>query len=239
MAEDLHFYERASIEEWFGRNKSAGRSPVTNAPMRRVLKSAPQVRNTIRGLVESGAITGGKADSWSKRLEQEKEVSLMRQRAQAGDSDAMLTLGEWYENGENGLPKDDAQAFSWFMLAADLGDVRAVGDVGVMYCQGRGVATVISRGAARLGEAAALGSDWACYELGRYHLKGSFGFRKDAAEASYWYSKIPGCTVKDVTSKAAARAAEWLQAYLLQPTDPPKDEDSDEENEDSDEEYED
>jgi hypothetical protein len=43
-----------------------------------ILKFAPQVRNTIRSLVETGAITSDKASSWKKRLAQEEDVNFMR-----------------------------------------------------------------------------------------------------------------------------------------------------------------
>jgi hypothetical protein len=93
MAQDLRFYERASIEEWFKRNESAVRSPVTNEPMGKVLKYAPQVRNTIQKLVDSGAITGEKVNSWKLRLAQEEKVKLLQQRATAGEVEAMR--GTW------------------------------------------------------------------------------------------------------------------------------------------------
>jgi TPR repeat protein len=53
-----------------------------------------------------------------------------------------------------------------------------------------GVTANVSSGAARLGQAAALGSDWACYVLGLYHQKGEYGFVKSAAEASFYYDKV-------------------------------------------------
>jgi TPR repeat protein len=159
MAEDSRFYERASIEEWLMRNRSSVRSPVTNAPMGRILKSAPQVLITTRSLVESGAIAGDAADSWKMRLAQEEEVRLMRQRASAGEVAAMLALGLWYLFGEKGLKKDDAQAFPWLKLAAHAGDVKAMANVGWMYCHDSGVPINVHRGAARLGQAAALGSE--------------------------------------------------------------------------------
>jgi hypothetical protein len=217
MAEDLHFYERASIEEWFRRNESAIPSPVTSAPMGRALKALPQVRCTIEELVGSGAITGGKADLWKERLAQEEEVKLVRQRASAGEVEAMRILGGWYLNGDKGLKKDEVQAFSWCKQASKLGDVAAMTHVGWMYCYGKAVRTNVSRGTVQISQAAALGSDWGCYMLGHFHQQGCFGFDKDAAEASYYYAKIPGCTIKHLSAEQQARATEWLQAHPLQP----------------------
>jgi TPR repeat protein len=219
MAEDLRFYERASIEEWFRRNESAIRSPVANTAMGQVLKAVPQVRNTIQSLVDSGAITGDRADSWSKRLAQEEKVRRMRERATAGDLEAMLVLGVCYEVGTSGLQKDGAQAFAWYQRSAGLGDVRAMAHLGRMYCKGTGgVGSNVGLGAARLGRAAALGYDWACYELGRYHESGCCGFGKDPDEASFYYSKIPCCTIKHLGSDDLAKAAEWVRAHPVLPT---------------------
>jgi len=37
----------------------------------------------------------------------------------------MANLGEMYEHGLGGLPKDEAQAVSWYRKAAELGDDNA------------------------------------------------------------------------------------------------------------------
>jgi hypothetical protein len=115
MAEDSRFYERAEIEEWFRRNESAILSPVTNEPMGDLLKAVPQVRNTIQNLVDSGAITGDKAESWrerlaqeQERLAQEEEVRLLRQGAADSDVDAMRTLAFFIWVAKGG--------FRWMML---------------------------------------------------------------------------------------------------------------------------
>jgi hypothetical protein len=219
MAEDLRYYERDSIEKWFERNKAAVRSPVTGEPMGRILKSVPQVRNAIEILVESGGVTDDKAEYWKKRLAQKKEVILLRQRAAAGNAEAMFTLGASYAHGENGLPKDKAQAFSWLKRAADLGDVHAMLHVGLMYCYGKGVTSNDTRGTIRLGQAAALGLDWACYYLGKFHQNGLYGFDKDPAEAATYYAQIASCTIKDSSGDTRlTKAAEWLKAHSLQPS---------------------
>ncbi len=43
-----------------------------------------------------------------------------------------------YETGRGGLPKDQAQAVSWYRKAADAGDARAMANLGAMYETGRG-----------------------------------------------------------------------------------------------------
>ena len=73
-AEDGRCYERHAIEEWFARQPEPQvRSPVTNEPMGKRLLPAVQVRNTLRRLVESGVISGSKADAWKKAMAEEAE----------------------------------------------------------------------------------------------------------------------------------------------------------------------
>jgi TPR repeat protein len=43
-----------------------------------------------------------------------------------------------YENGRGGLPKDDAQAVSWYRKAADAGNAFGMSRLGFMYEAGRG-----------------------------------------------------------------------------------------------------
>ena len=75
-AEDGRCYERCAIEEWFERQPQPQvKSPVTNEPMGKRLLPAVQVRNSLKRLVESGAISGSKADAWKKAMAEEAEVA--------------------------------------------------------------------------------------------------------------------------------------------------------------------
>ena len=70
-AEDGRVYEKSALLEWFAtKPEDEIKSPVTNEPMGKRLLPAVQVRNTIKGMVQSGAICGEKADAWKKRLEE-------------------------------------------------------------------------------------------------------------------------------------------------------------------------
>ena len=93
-AEDGRFYERHAIEEWFSRQPEAQvKSPVTNELMGKRLFPAVQVRNSLKRLVESGAISGSKADAWKKAMADEAKVARLRVKADGGDADAMDVLG--------------------------------------------------------------------------------------------------------------------------------------------------
>jgi hypothetical protein len=104
MAEDGNVYERSAIEEWL---EQQHKSPVTNLAMGTRLQPALRVKNMIRTMVTSGALTGDKVDAWKLKLEEEEEVAEKLREAEAGDGKAMWVLGVWYELGENGLAEDD------------------------------------------------------------------------------------------------------------------------------------
>ena len=64
MAQDGRIYEKAAIEDWFAKKQGQPiKSPVTNEPMGRTLIASTQARNAIRNMVESGALSGAKADA--------------------------------------------------------------------------------------------------------------------------------------------------------------------------------
>jgi hypothetical protein len=61
------------------------------------------------------------------------------QSAQAGDDDAQFYLGAFYSAGA-GRPRDDQEAFRWFLRAADQGHSHAMLLVAGLYASGRGIA---------------------------------------------------------------------------------------------------
>ena len=213
-AEDGRVYERHAIEEWFARQDDDElRSPVTNEPMGKRLFPAVQVRNSLKRLVESGAISGSKADAWKKAVAEEAEVAALRARAEGGDAEAMRRLGFAYRDGKRGLQKDAAQAFLWLKRAADLRDARALTACGVLYLHGTGVEQGISRGCTMLGLAAALGSEHACGILALANAEGCHGFEQNPEEATRWYREMRKCSCDDSVDMLRAKAAAWLRAH--------------------------
>ena len=122
--------------------------------------------SAFKRLVESGAISGSKADAWKKAMAEEVEVAALREKAEGGDAVAMRDLGNLYRNGKYGLKQDLTQAFMWFKRAADLNDARALTECGAAYLIGAGVERSTSRGMAMIVMAAAMGSEHACGTLG-------------------------------------------------------------------------
>ena len=213
-AEDGRCYERCAIEEWFVRQPQAQvKSPVTNEPMGKRLLPAVQVRNTLKRLVESGAISGSKADAWKQAMAEEAKGAALRVKAEGGDAVAMTDLGFAYRDGSHGLKTDLTQAFTWFKRAADLKDVRALAACGIAYLNGDGVERSNSRGCNMISVAATMGSECACGVLGRANAEGLWGLDKNPQEATRWYREMQKCDRLDAVEENRERAAAWLREH--------------------------
>jgi hypothetical protein len=213
-AEDGRCYERCAIEAWFVRQPQAMvKSPVTNEPMGKRLLPAVQLRNTLKRLVESGAISGSKADAWKAAMAEEAEVAAIRVKAEGGDAVAMRELGSSYRKGTRGLKEDRTQAFMWFKRAADLKDVYALGACGFAYLDGQGVERSIVRGYTMIGVAAGMGSEHACGLLGLANAEGLWGLDKDPQEATRWYRKMQKCDRRNSNEAGREGAAAWLREH--------------------------
>ena len=213
-AEDGRFYERHAIEEWFSRQPQAQvKSPVTNELMGKRLFPAVQVRNSLKRLVESGAISGSKADAWKKAMADEAEMAAVRARADGGDASAMCELGRAYHDGKRGLKVDFTQAFTWLKKGADLKDVDGLTNCGVFYLKGEGVERSYTRGFIMLGEAVGLGSEHACAILGWANAAGRWGLEPDPQEATRWYREMQKCRIRNSVVEDRERAAAWLREH--------------------------
>ena len=121
-AEDGRCYERCAIDT---RNDSCGsrrriRSPVTNETMGKRLFPAVQLRNSLQRLVESGAVSGPKADAWEKTMAEQAEMAALRVTAEGGEANAICKLGFSYRDGTRGLKTDLTQSLMWFKRAGIL-----------------------------------------------------------------------------------------------------------------------
>jgi len=210
MAEDGKVYERSAIEEWL---KQQHKSPVTNLAMGTRLLPALQVKNMIRTMVASGALTGDKVDAWKLKLEEEEKVAEVRREAEAGDGEAMYDLGLCYEHGMKGLAMDKAKAFEWYEKSHEAGDAVGTGGLGRCYLLGYGVPMCPVLGATLLSDAARRGSKAACIYLGRAYADGICGYPKDEKMARRYYSMMASAAIDDCSNDAKEKAATWLRAH--------------------------
>ena len=177
------------------------------------LLPALQVKNMIRMMVASGALTGDKVDAWKLKLKEEEEVAEMLREAEAGEGAAMYGLGLWYELGKKGLAKDLAKAFEWFKKSQEAGNVGGTSGLGRCYLVGKGVPKCPMRGAMLMGEAAGRGSQNACYNLGLAYAKGCLGFPKDEKMARRYYSMVASASIENCADVGIENAATWLREH--------------------------
>ena len=217
-AEDGRVYERSAIEEWLQQN---AKSPHTNEPMGTKLLPATQVKNLIASMVRSGAISGDKAGAWTKKLEGEKEVEEMRQKAEAGDAEAMMSLADWYQDGTNGLQKNLSERYRWAKRAADLDHAEGISDVS--WCAFFGEGTEQNRALANVlcTQAAMMGVNHACYLLASRYADETDAHRgglpRDLERAQYWAKKALDdghVKVRCMTDTSRAKVARWAEGIF-------------------------
>ena len=209
MAEDGKIYERNAIVEWLGRERT---SPVTRARMGTRIIPAIQTKNTISTLIKSGAIEGEIAEAWTKKLEQEKKVKELWVKADGGDGEAMYRLGAWYEYGESGLTKNNAQARAWYKRSAAARYPNGMAAFGECLLLGDGGPKNTSLGWVYITDAAHLGSNLGAYRLGEAFFKGLHNLPKDSVQARFWLKKaVDKKCDKHLTREAIADAEKWLR----------------------------
>ena len=211
IAEDGKVYEKGAIEEWLGKQQ---RSPFTGLPMGTRLMPATQARNTIEQLVQSGAIEGEKAASWKKKLEGEKKLKQLREKAEAGDAGAMHSMYRAYTSdvAEYGLMRDSRQARAWLERGARLQHPKCMTHYSNYLISGKGGEKLPALGLVFLGQAASLGSDLAAWLLGRAFIEGSDGLPKDIEMGKHWLRKASDgqATVKHLKPEAIEKAVAML-----------------------------
>jgi TPR repeat protein len=132
------------------------------------------------------------------------QVSQLTAKAEGGDADAQVKLGIAYEDG-NGVPKNDAVAFKWYLAAAQQGNATAQNNVGLMYRSGSGVernkveALKWYRMAAKQRNASAM------FNLGTAYYNGD-GTGVDDSMAYLWF-----LLAKSYGSQAAIAAVERME----------------------------
>jgi TPR repeat protein len=116
-------------------------------------------------------------------------ATIYRREADSGNAMAMADLGQMYEFGDAGLPKDDAEAVQWYRRGAEAGSGQAMASLGHMYERGRGgLAKDIDAAGQWYRKGAGTGDRFAMYYMGRACEFG-LGVPKDRAEAAQWYQK--------------------------------------------------
>lgn len=168
-----------------------------------------------------------KAGEAYKRGDYATALREWRPLAEAGDSVAQAALGFMYYDGE-GVPQNFAQAYMWFLLAAEQGNVHAQTVLGVMYAEdGLGVSQDYAEAVKWYRLAAEQGYARAQSNLGVMYAKGR-GVPQNYVQAHMWFNLAAAQGNEDAAknrdivartmtpadiSKAQQMAREWLEKH--------------------------
>jgi TPR repeat protein len=137
-----------------------------------------------------GAVSAAVASSngaSSAKSGQALDVKQLLLQANKGDKAAEMALGNLYYRGL-GVPKDQAQAFRWYMECAKQGDPEAEAYVGAMYANGLGVDRNFENSLEWLRRSSAQGSPRGEFELAVMYLRG-FGTQDERGQLMALVSK--------------------------------------------------
>lgn len=124
-----------------------------------------------------------------------------RKLAERGDARAQYNMGRMYSDGL-GVPKDNVQAFAWYVKAADQGLDRAQNNVGWAYARAVGVSTDEALAVAWYRKAAEQGLAQAQLNLGVMYASGR-GVSQDEQTAYFWWL-LASAQIPEEGSQAAA-----------------------------------
>jgi hypothetical protein len=108
--------------------------------------------------------------------------------AEQAEAQIQFVLGNIYSEGPGVVQQDHAEAFSWWLRAAEQGHAAAQFSVGLMYAVGEAVAQDDAEASRWWLKAAEQGNAAAQYNLGRQYVKGA-GVPQDYNEAVQWFRK--------------------------------------------------
>jgi len=136
----------------------------------------------------SETLAAGKTFWTSKQFD--RALPLFRTLAETGNAEAADYMGDMYEYGRGGLPKDLTQALSWYRRAESGGNIHAKASLGAMYLNGLGGLPRDAEQAAKLFREAANGGDARGMNgIGVMYEGGLGGLSKDPGQAVAWYFK--------------------------------------------------
>lgn len=220
MGSDGFCYERESLKSWLVHDALI-KSPSTGLPMGSQIFPAPKVRILLARLVKEGIIAGEKADTWRNTMREIEtnrlEFGLLVAKAEQNDRDAMMDLGlALADGGHYGKEVDRANAFVWLEKAALEGCARSAARVANMLLKGSVCDSDQVEGHEMNLLGAVLGSQHACGQLAHRKAMNCYdplrgeGVRCACQEATFWYTKMGKCSIKDSTALCLERCHLWL-----------------------------
>jgi TPR repeat protein len=133
---------------------------------------------------------------------QSQTISELKERAQAGDADAMMhTVAIRYWLGEE-VKQDYAESLHWLKLAAAKGNDESMKDLGIMYENGLGVTRNYEESMRWRLLSAEKGNNAAMFGVAFMYADG-LGVKQDDVEAMRWFRKAADAGNDYWYSKAA------------------------------------
>lgn len=120
-------------------------------------------------------------------LDMPQALSWYRRAADAGNTTAMLALGDALAKGKH-VPQDLDQALHWITRAADAGDPAGLWRLACMYRDGEGLDRAPEKAISLLKKAAEAGFSAAYVAIG-FMLEGGSGIAPDREQAAYWFGQ--------------------------------------------------
>jgi len=166
--------------------------PVGTSTASSVVAPRQEVREAPRlPLTSQSAGTSSDALEQAKRYIGSKEwasaLPLLQEAARKGSAEAMWHLGNFSGSGL-GVPRDQAEAFRWYLKGAEAGNTSAMASVAFAYQKGWGTPKDEAEAVRWYRKAADGGNAVAMNDLGIAYLNG-WGVAKDTAEAARWIRK--------------------------------------------------
>ena len=142
-------------------------SPCTRKPMKTDVFPALHVLSNVEKMIRAGLYDGELVKTWTKRMKMKKDVEDAEKKSKEGDVEAMRSLGDWYKDGVNELPRDEGKATYWHNKAM-VTEVKGLADGGNVD---------------------------AMFDYARMVFRGVMGIDKDDGEAYRWFKKAAdaGC----------------------------------------------
>lgn len=125
---------------------------------------------------------------WGVECDMTSAVEWWQKAADSGDAYACSCLGDCYNRGKGGLPKDAGKAFEHYLKAAEGGYHEVYFNIGLCYIDSVGVERDYEKAFYWFNKAAEHDDPMAWVELGHCYAAGR-GVAEDYSQAVRWYSR--------------------------------------------------
>ena len=193
------------------REQARAQPGVTPAPRAAMALSGPATGPAPAALATPAVVSSAVASTPFSQVHADVEAGVpgalekLQALAAGGHTPAQLYLGQLYDEGQAGLPKDPSRARRLTTLAAEAGDAKAMHNLGVYEFQGEGGPVDPSSAARWFRKAADAGVVESQYNLGLLYQAGT-GVARDPEQARKWFRAAAGGGDTDARRALAAMA---------------------------------